>query len=139
MIESLSSPWSSPWVPVIKKTVETRWNADYGDLEGDLVHCLRRWEHILKYAKFIVNTGSSALKHLQTMKNPKGIFLRWLEELGEFRPGRLNLNTDNLNRCDHLLTKQEEERVEAIQEEELNLRNIGKGQQDDPTMTKVRG
>ena len=29
--------------------------------------------------------------------------------------------------------------MEVIQEEELNLRNIGKGQQDDPTMTKVRG
>ena len=27
----------------------------------------------------------------------------------------------------------------AIQEEELNLRNIGKGQQDDPTTTKFRG
>ena len=25
-----------------------------------------------------------------------------------------------------------------MQEEELNLRNIGKGQQDDPTLTKVR-
>ena len=148
-------------VPVIKKTVETRWNEEYGDLEGNLegdlegdlernlegslVHCLRRWEDILKYATFIVNTVSSALKHLQMMKNPKGIFLRWIEELGEFkfevkhRPENLNLNTDNLSRCDHLPTKQEEELVEAIQEEELNLRNIGKGQQDDPTMTKVRG
>ena len=55
------------------------------------------------------------------------------------RTGRLNLNADNLSRYDHLLTKQEEEQMEVIQEEELNLRNIGKGQQDDPTMTKVRG
>ena len=40
---------------------------------------------------------------------------------------------------DVIITKQEEEQMEVIQEEELNLRNIGKGQQDDPTMTKVRG
>ena len=79
------------------------------------------------------------------MKDPKGKFFQWSEKLGEFRfevrhrPGRLNLNTDNPSRCDHLPTKQEEEWVEAIQEEVLNLRNIGKGQQDDPITTKVRG
>ena len=79
------------------------------------------------------------------MKDPKGKFFWWSEKLSEFRfevrhrPGGLNLNTDNPNRYDHLPTNQEEEWVEAIQEEELNLRNIGKGQQDDPTTTKVRG
>ena len=108
-------------------------------------HCLRKREQILKYAPFIVNDESAALKRLQTIKNPKGIFFPWLEELSEFRfkvrsrSGKLNLNADNLSRCDHLLTKQEEEQMEVIQEEELNLRNIGKGQQDDPTLTKIRG
>ena len=121
--------------------------SNYGSTKGELaalVHCLRKWEHILKFAPFIVNTDSAALKHLQTMKNPKGIFFRWLEELSEFRfevkhrPGKLNRNADSLSRCDHLPTKQEDEQIEAIQEEELNLRNIGKGQQDDPTLIKIR-
>ena len=106
---------------------------------------MKRREHILKYFPFRVNTDTAALKRLQTIKNPEGVFFRWLEELSEFMfkvgswAGRLNLNADNLSRCDHLLTKQEEEQMEVIQEEELNLRNIGKGQQEDPTMTKVRG
>ena len=112
--------------------------AHYGSAKGELaalVHCQRKWEHILKYAQFIVNTVSAALKLLQTMKNPKGIFFRWLEELSEFRfevrhrPVKLNLNADNLSRCDHLPSKQEEE---------LNPRNMGKEQQDDPTLTRVR-
>ena len=62
--------------------------ANYVSTKGELaalVHCLRKWEHILKYAPFIVNTDSAALKHLQMMKNPKGIFFRWLKELCEFR------------------------------------------------------
>ena len=78
------------------------------------------------------------------MKNPKGVFFRQLEELSEFRfevrhrPVKLNLNADNFSRCDHLPTKQEEKQLEVIQEEELNPRNMGKEQQDDPTLTRVR-
>ena len=99
----------------------------------------------MKYFPFRVYTDTAALKRLQTIKNPKGIFFRSLEELSEFmfkvrsRSGKLNLSAGDLSRCDHLLTKQEEEQMDIIQEEELNLMNIGKGQQEDPTMTKVRG
>ena len=36
VIECISFPRDSPLVPVIKKTVETRWNEDYGNLEENL-------------------------------------------------------------------------------------------------------
>ena len=67
VIERISFPRDSPLVPVIKKNVETRWDKDYGNLkrylEVSLVHCLRRWEHILKYAKFIANTVSGGRRN----------------------------------------------------------------------------
>ena len=43
VIERISFPRDSPLVPVIKKTVETRWNEDYGNLEGNLEGQFQLW------------------------------------------------------------------------------------------------
>ena len=79
------------------------------------------------------------------IKDPKRKFFSWLEKLSKFRfesghrPGELNLSTESPNRCDYLPIEPEEEWVEAIQEENWNMRNTGQGQQDDPATVKVRG
>ena len=82
----------------------------------------RKWDHILKYRKFILNTDSRALKYLQTLKQPTGIWFRWLQELQAYdfevkhRPGKENLNADNMSRCDHLPEPTKEEMKEAEEE-----------------------
>ena len=83
---------------------------NYGSVKGELsavVMALRRWEHLLRYRPFIINTDSSALRYLRTLKAPTGIYFRWLQELSTFdfqvvhRPGRLNKNADSLSRAEH--------------------------------------
>ena len=82
----------------------------------------RKWDHILRYRKFILNTGSRALKYLQTLKQPTGIWFRWLQELQAYdfevrhRPGKENLNADNMSRCDHLPEPTKEEMKESEEE-----------------------
>ena len=77
---------------------------------------LRKWEHILKYRPFIVNTDSGALKYWQNLKNPRGADFRWLQELAEFqftvkhRPGKLNTNADQLSRWEFMPSEVEEDK-----------------------------
>ena len=58
--------------------------ANYPITKGKLVAVMtmcRKWNHILKYRKFIQNTDRKALKYLQTLKQPTGISFQWLQEL----------------------------------------------------------
>lgn len=89
----------------------------------------RRCVHILKWAQFELYTDSSCLKHLRTLKNPKGILARWLEELQQYnfrviqKPGRSNLNADALSRCTHLPApsqeEEDEQRLSAVDPQEF--------------------
>ena len=45
---------------------------------------LRKWEHILRFKPFLLYTDHQALKWLQTMKAPKGLYWRWLAELSTY-------------------------------------------------------
>ena len=98
---------------------------NYPSTKGELaaiMACLRKWDHILKYRPFELYTDSKALKYLQTLKQPKGIWFRWLEELQGYnftvhhKPGKENTNADNLSRCDHLPEATPEEAKEAEEE-----------------------
>ena len=100
---------------------EANYPSTKGELAAVIAMC-RKWDHILKYRKFILNTDSRALKYLQTLKQPTGIWFRWLQELQAYdfevkhRPGKENLNADNMSRCDHLPEPTKEEMKEAEEE-----------------------
>ena len=100
---------------------EANYPSTKGEL-GSVMACLRKWDHILKYRKFQLFTDAKALKYLQTLKQPSGIWFRWLQELQSYdfevfhKPGKDNTNADNLSRCDHLPEPTEEEAREAEEE-----------------------
>ena len=69
-----------------------------------------------------MNTDSKALKYIQTLKQPSGIWFRWLQEIQSYdfevrhKPGKDNTNADSLSRCDHLPEPTVEEAKEAEEE-----------------------
>lgn len=97
----------------------TKFEANYGSVKGELaavMMALRKWEHLLRYRPFILNTDSAALKYLKTLKDPRGIWFRWLQELSGYnfevihRAGKKNTNADALSRSEwHRDPTQEEE------------------------------
>ena len=106
---------------------------NYPSTKGELASvmaCLRKWDHILKYRKFELYTDSKALKYVQTLKQPSGIWFRWLQELQGYdfevfhKPGKDNTNADNLSRCDHLPEPTEEEAKEAEEEYVRYIREL---------------
>ena len=102
----------------------TKYEKNYHSCKGELaaiIYGLRKFEHILKFRKFIIHTDSKALTYLQTMKKLTGIYFRWLSEIQSYdfdirhRPGKKNSNCDAMSRCDHLEppTREEEEEEEG--------------------------
>ena len=98
----------------------TKYESNYHSCKGELaaiIYSLRKFEHILKFKKFVLWTDSKALTYLQTMKKLTGIYFRWLSEIQSFdfdvyhRPGKENTNADAVSRSSHLEypTKEEEE------------------------------
>ena len=123
---------------------ESRYSSWKGELSA-LVHGCRKYEHILKYRRFQVVTDATGLKYLHSLKSPKGMAGRWIDELASFefqiqhRPGRLNLNADSLSRADHLPPPTEEEELE--QQEwlsELSPEDLQEEQLKDPVLQEVR-
>ena len=60
-----------------RKTTKDKQN--YGSVKGELtaaIYCTCKFEHILKFAPFILHTDTSALQYLKTLKSPKGIMLQ---------------------------------------------------------------
>ena len=60
---------------------------NYAPTKGELaalIYALRKWEHILRWRPFLLFTDHQALKWLNTMKFPRGIYWRWLAELSTF-------------------------------------------------------
>ena len=60
---------------------------NYPPTKGELsaiIYMLRKFEHILRYKRFIVYSDHQPLQWLQRMKNPKGIYFRWLQELATY-------------------------------------------------------
>lgn len=98
-----------------------KYESAYPSTKGELlalVTALKHWEHILRYRPFKVVTDSRALTFLKTLKDPRGIFLRWLEVIAGYnfdvthKPGKLNKNADSLSRSNHLPEPSEEEKQE---------------------------
>ena len=119
-----------------------------GELAG-LIYGCRKFQRILTYKPFKVYTDASALKHLSTLKQTKGIVGRWISELGGLdfevihKPGKLNVNADALSRRTELPEPTEEE----IREQEefvdqmvaLDRELIRQEQAKDSVLKVVRG
>ena len=130
-----------------KTTVgERNYPSHKGELSAAIMG-IRRYEHILKYAPFELYTDSSYLKHLKTLKNPKGILARWLEELQQYsfrvihKPGRNNVNADALSRSHHLppasKEEEEEQQLAAVIPQEFNKERVLQAQKEDPDLSLV--
>ena len=123
---------------------ESRYSSWKGELSA-LVYGCRKYEHILKYRRFQVITDATGLKYLHSLKSPKGMAGRWIDELASYdfqvqhRPGRLNLNADCLSRADHLPPPTEEEELEQKEWlSELNPEDMRVEQQKDPVLQEVK-
>ena len=80
-------------------------------MKGELaaiVQMLRKFKHILRYKKFTIRTDHSPLKWLRSMKNPRSIMFRWLQELESYDfvvehvAGKLTGAADGLSKSTHL-------------------------------------
>ena len=74
---------------------------------------LKRFEHILLAKPFIIRTDSRCLEFLNGLKDPRGMFARWITYLSTFnytivhRKGKLQQNADALSRMPGLDPKVE--------------------------------
>ena len=101
----------------------TRYKKNYHSTKGELaavLYGLRKFEHILRFKKFLLWTDNSSITWLQTAKWPRGIIFRWLSELQSFgfdiqhKPGKANVSADALSRSQHMDPPTKEE----VEEEE---------------------
>ena len=69
---------------------------------------VRKFHQMLIGREFVAITDHAALKHLSTLKDPRGIAARWIEELQGYqfkvqhKAGLQNSNADGLNRAPQL-------------------------------------
>ena len=89
-----------------------QYEQNYPSYKGELlavIHCIKKWKHILRYRPFEVHSDASTLKFLTTVKNQSGLITRWYQELAGFnfteihKKGKENSNVDALSRLSQML------------------------------------
>jgi transposase InsO family protein len=84
---------------------------NYPSHKGELaaaVMGMRKFEHLLRYKPFILRTDSKCMQFLNSLKEVRGIYARWLNFIQGFdfevvhRPGVKNQNADALSRMEQL-------------------------------------
>ena len=84
---------------------------NYPSHKGELaaaVMGMRKFEHLLRYKPFILRTDSKCMQFLNSLKEVRGIYARWLNFIQGFdfevvhRPGVTNQNADALSRMEKL-------------------------------------
>ena len=87
------------------------YEANYHSSKGEilaLMYGLQKFDHLLRYKKFIIITDSNTVLHWSTMKDPGGTIRRWLDFIQEFnftvhhRSGKNNVNADLISRAKHM-------------------------------------
>jgi Reverse transcriptase (RNA-dependent DNA polymerase)/RNase H-like domain found in reverse transcriptase/Integrase core domain/Integrase zinc binding domain len=139
---------------------------NYPSHKGELaaaVMGMRKFEHILRFKPFILRTDSRCMQFLDSLKDVRGIYYRWLNFLQGFdfqvvhRPGVKNQNADPLSRLEHMKEEHDdrgieeekdmEEDVYVINPEEVGMTDIGNmsglevlaWQESDPVLKTVIG
>ena len=69
---------------------------------------MRKFEHILRFKPFILRTNSKCIEYLNSLKETRGIYTRWLNFMQGFtyqvvhQPGTTNQNADAISRMEDL-------------------------------------
>ena len=135
---------------------EKRYPSYKGELSA-IMYGIRKFAPILSFRKFRINTDSSALKQLKSLKHNTGMLARWIEELAGYdfevvhRPGKENLNADALSRRENMPEPEAAEHEEhsayigslnqpgpATYPRELERSQILQSQATDPVLKQVR-
>jgi len=88
-------------------TAERNYPSHKGELAA-VVMGLRKFEHILRFKRFVLRTDSRCMQFLTSLKEVRGIYARWLNFIQSFdfevihRPGKKNINADALSRIEEL-------------------------------------
>ncbi|MCP3664498.1 MAG: hypothetical protein GY696_18745, partial [Gammaproteobacteria bacterium] len=92
---------------VARKTTTAEINyASYKGEMAALIFGCRKFNSILSYRRFVLNTDSSALLQIKNLTPQTSMLIRWNEELAaldfeaKHRPGQLNSNADALSRME---------------------------------------
>ena len=126
----------------------TSYEKNYASSKGELAALilgLRKYEHILRYKKFIIHTDNSGLTYLMSQKAPRGLSFRWLSEIQSYdfeihhKPGRKNVPADSISRSqtNHLQdpdpeeVREQEEYVFKINESSGNDSGYDSGYESD--------
>ena len=89
------------------RVYESNYHSSKGELLA-LMYGLQKYEHLLRWRKFVVITDSNTVLHWSTMKDPGGTIRRWLDFIQEFnftvthRAGKHNVNADLISRAQHM-------------------------------------
>ena len=125
---------------------------------------LRKFEHILRSAPFIIRTDSKCVEFLRSMKEVRGMYARWQAFLASFtfstvhRSGKLQMNADPLSRrpgleesgeaepldpeghlhdVDDIYAVQNEPKNPAPLKKELSLPQLAKVTKEDPVLGPI--
>ena len=89
----------------------SRYEQNYSSFKGELAALMfgiRKYHHMLVGREFVAVTDHAALRQLKTIKEPRGITARWIEELEGYhftvqhKAGVQNCNADALSRAPQL-------------------------------------
>ena len=106
---------------------------NYPSHKGELaaaVMGLRKFEHILRFKTFILRTDSRCMQFLDSLKEVRGIYARWLNFIQGFdfkvvhRPGVKNQNADPLSRMERMQEGPEDVSTEEIKDQEEDVYQI---------------
>jgi hypothetical protein len=99
---------------------------------------LRKFEHILRFKPFILRTDSQCMQFLDSLKEVRGIYARWLTFIQGFefevvhRPGIKNQNADPLSRMEGLVGTEADTTVEEQKDMEEDVYQIERGERVTP-------
>ena len=106
---------------------ERNYSSNKGELAA-LMLGLRKFDNLLLWKKFLVRTDNACVSFVRNLKQNKGIYSRWKEELAsydfdiEHRPGRSNFFADSLSRRVDL--DRSDETTDEREEEILDVYNV---------------
>ena len=136
----------------------TKGQSNYPSWKGELaalVLGLRKWEHILRYKKFIVRSDSQSIRDVQKLKDElmRGMIFRWTTFIQSFDfefqhiAGKKNILADSLSRIKDLSPPYEEDKFDILYNEEvedicalrakLPVNKIAEGQKTDFVLAKI--